>query len=97
MNINFDVSVHHQYDGFQLKADFDNGYSVSIIPYPQDPTQAELGLFFMGDFVSSIELYGETMFQGGVEVLPLEECLDICYCIRDIVFIDSIEDTEVYA
>lgn len=93
MNIKFNVKPHHKYDGFHLEADFDNGYSVSIIPYPSDSAQAEIGLYLYGDFVNEIDLWGETMFHGGVEVLPLEDCLEICYYIRDIAFIDSIEDT----
>jgi|TARA_R110002110_G_scaffold370218_1_gene580267 hypothetical protein len=75
--INFNVSEHHALDGFHLKGQFDNGYSVSIIPSPRE-NRVEMAIYLDEAFVESFDYQGETRFHMGTEVITSKEALEIC-------------------
>lgn len=86
--INFNVSEHHALDGFHLKGQFDNGYSVSIIPSGnlnctfqdelKDKLIVEMAIYLDEAFVESFDYQGETRFHMGTELVTSKEALEIC-------------------
>jgi hypothetical protein len=83
MSINFEVSEHMFLNGLHLKAEFPNGYEVSIIPSSipfgmnGNPKRVELGIWFEGTYVSSFS-------DEDLSYLTTSKALEICQEVKDL-------------
>ncbi len=59
MNINFNVSEHHYFDGFHLQTTFENGCEVSIIP-SERPNLYEIAVIFDDVFIDVLQKFDQT-------------------------------------
>jgi hypothetical protein len=79
MSINFEVSKHTFLDGLHLKAEFENGYEVSIVPntFNDNPNRVELGIFYEGTYISSFS-------DEDLNFLTLLRAFEICQEVKDL-------------
>jgi hypothetical protein len=82
MSINFEVSKHTFLDGLHLKAEFENGYEVSIVPNTfgfdnGNSNRVELGIFYEGTYISSFS-------DEDLTFLTLLRAFEICQEVKDL-------------